>query len=85
MRLRTTGLIAALALIWGSGFFWIKLSLNGFSPIQLTFARLALGALVLAIVVTARNLKWARGKRVWSQLAVAALPTWCQSQPRSSG
>jgi len=70
---RTVGLIAALALIWGSGFFWIRLSLDGFSPVQLTFARLALGALVLAIVVTARRLRWPRGKRVWGHLTVAAL------------
>ncbi|HZS20832.1 MAG TPA: DMT family transporter [Pseudonocardiaceae bacterium] len=73
MPFRTVGLIAALALIWGSGFFWIRLSLDGFSPVQLTFARLALGALVLAIVVTARRLRWPRGKRVWGHLTVAAL------------
>lgn len=73
MPLRTAGLIAALALIWGSGFFWIRLSLDGFSPVQLTFARLALGALVLAAVVSVRRLEWPRGKGVWSHLAVAAL------------
>jgi drug/metabolite transporter (DMT)-like permease len=71
--MRAAGLIAGLALIWGSGFFWIRLSLDGFSPVQLTFARLALGALVLAAVVTVRRLRWPRGKGVWSHLAVAAL------------
>ena len=51
MMSRAPVLIAALALLWGSGFFWIKLSLAGLSPYQLTFARLALGAAVLGAVV----------------------------------
>jgi drug/metabolite transporter (DMT)-like permease len=71
--LRTVGLIAALALLWGSGFFWIPLSLDGFSPIQLTFARLALGALVLAAVVAARRLRRPQGRGVWGHLTVAAV------------
>lgn len=70
---RTAGLIAALALLWGSGFFWIRLSLDGFSPVQLTFARLALGALVLAVVVGVRRLQRPRGRVVWLHLTVAAL------------
>ena len=36
--------IAALALMWGSSFFWIKLGLGMFSPVQLVLARLLLGA-----------------------------------------
>ena len=71
--LRAPLLIAALALLWGSGFFWIKLSLDGLSPFQLTFARLALGALVLAVIVTVRRLPIPRQPRTWLHLTVAAL------------
>jgi hypothetical protein len=36
--------IGLLALIWGSGFLWIKLADRGFSPVEVTLARLVLGA-----------------------------------------
>jgi drug/metabolite transporter (DMT)-like permease len=70
---RATGLVAALALLWGSGFFWIKLSLGGFTPVQLTFARLALGALVLVPIVLIRQLPRPDGAAMWAHLAVSAL------------
>jgi drug/metabolite transporter (DMT)-like permease len=72
--MKFTGLVrvAALALIWGSGFLLIKLSLRGFSPVQLTFARLALGAAFLTIVVVATKLRLPTG-RLWLHLIVAAL------------
>ena len=71
--MRATGLVAALALLWGSGFFWIKLSLAGFTPVQLTFARLALGALVLVPIVLVRRLPRPAGAAMWGHLAVSAL------------
>jgi hypothetical protein len=42
--------IGLLALIWGSGFLWIKLADRGFSPVEVTLARLVLGAVVLGRV-----------------------------------
>lgn len=71
--MRTTGLIATLALLWGSGFFWIALSLDGFTPVQLTFARLALGALVLVPIVLIRRLPRPAGRAMWLHLTVSAL------------
>lgn len=71
--LRATGLIIALALLWGSGFFWIKLALDGFSPTQLTFGRLALGALALIPITLARRLTFPRGVATWAHLTVSAL------------
>lgn len=71
--MRAAGLIAALALLWGSGFFWIALSLDGFTPVQLTFARLALGALVLVPIVLVRRLPRPAGGAMWAHLAVSAL------------
>jgi drug/metabolite transporter (DMT)-like permease len=49
--------ISLLALIWGSGFLLIKIALRGFSPVRLTFSRLALGALVLLIFVAVTRLR----------------------------
>lgn len=72
-QLRAPALIVALALLWGSGFLWIKLSLAGLSPFQLTFARLALGAAVLGAIVASRRLALPRSQRMWGHLAVAAL------------
>lgn len=71
--LRAAGLVATLALLWGSGFFWIKLSLGGFTPTQLTFGRLALGALALWPIVLIRRLARPRGRMMWAHLALSAL------------
>ena len=65
--------IALLALIWGSGFLWIKLADRGFSPVEVTLARLALGAAVLFAIARARKEHAPRSGRLWAQIAVAAL------------
>jgi drug/metabolite transporter (DMT)-like permease len=65
--------IGLLALIWGSGFLWIKISLRGFSPVQLTFARLALGAVVLLVILWRTKQSLPAGRGLWLHLAVAAL------------
>lgn len=69
-----TGIVrmAALALLWGSSFLWIKLALRGFNPIQIVFARLLLGFLVLAPIVRSRGLRFPTW-RIWGHLFVAAL------------
>ena len=65
--------IALLALIWGSAFLWIKLADRGFSPVEVTLARLALGAAVLFVIVRVRREAIPRSGRLWVQIAVAAL------------
>lgn len=70
---RGTLLIATLALVWGSNFLWIKVALDAFSPIQLTAARMVLGALVLLAVIAVRRDALPRGLAVWGHLVVAAL------------
>jgi len=70
---RGTLLIATLALVWGSNFLWIKVALDAFSPIQLTFARMVLGALVLLAVVAIRRDTLPRDLPTWGHLFVAAL------------
>ncbi|MFI7679940.1 DMT family transporter [Actinophytocola sp. NPDC049390] len=66
-------LIATLALVWGSNFLWIKVALDAFSPIQLTVARMVLGALVLLAVVAIRRDKLPADLPTWGHLFVAAL------------
>ena len=65
--------IALLALIWGSAFLWIKLADRGFSPVEVTLARLASGAMVLFAIVLARREAVPRSGRLWAHIAVAAL------------
>ena len=65
--------IAVLALIWGSAFLWIKYADRGFSPEEVTFARLATGAAVLFAVMLARREKVPRSPRLWATIAIAAL------------
>ncbi|ADG88444.1 protein of unknown function DUF6 transmembrane [Thermobispora bispora DSM 43833] len=74
-RVSRSGLarMAALALLWGSGFLWVKLALRGFSAVQIVFIRLLLAFLVLAPMVLARGLPWPRGRRIWAHLFVVAL------------
>jgi drug/metabolite transporter (DMT)-like permease len=66
-------LIGVLALLWGANFAWIKLALGGFTPVQLTFGRMLLGALVLCAVVRLQRQRLPRGCRLWAHLIVAAL------------
>jgi drug/metabolite transporter (DMT)-like permease len=65
--------IGILALIWGSSFLWIKLADRSFSPVEVTLARLALGAGVLFAIVLVRREQVPRSARVWTHIAVAAL------------
>jgi drug/metabolite transporter (DMT)-like permease len=75
MRPATRGpaLIIALALLWGSNFAWIKLSLDSFSPTQVTFGRMLLGALVLGALVTITHDRLPCDRSTWGHLIVAAL------------
>ncbi|HEY0933270.1 MAG TPA: DMT family transporter [Trebonia sp.] len=65
--------IILLALIWGSAFLWIKLADRGFSPVEVTLARLATGAVVLFAVMLVRRDKIPRSPRLWAAIATAAL------------
>jgi drug/metabolite transporter (DMT)-like permease len=72
-RARAAGPIALLALLWGSNFLWIKVTLDGLSPVLITFTRLAGGALVLVALVRARGERLPRDRSTLGHLAVAAL------------
>ncbi|QFU93871.1 DMT family transporter [Amycolatopsis sp. YIM 10] len=65
--------MGALALMWGSSFFWIKLGLHAFSPVQLVLARLVLGAGVLLLLCLLNRHRLPSDRRLWFHLAVAGL------------
>jgi drug/metabolite transporter (DMT)-like permease len=69
----TLARLALLALIWGSAFLWIKLAIRGFSPVEVTFLRLALGAAVLFPFVLGRRDALPRSARMWAHITVTAL------------
>jgi drug/metabolite transporter (DMT)-like permease len=65
--------LALLALLWGSGFLWIKIALRGFPPVQIVLIRLTLGALVLAPMALSRGMRFPRDRATWGHFFVAAL------------
>ncbi|MET7692683.1 DMT family transporter [Streptomyces sp. NPDC005483] len=71
--------VAVLALLWGSTFLWIELALRGLSPLQVTFVRCLLGALVLTVACYASGRRLPRGRTVWRHIVVAAL--FCNALP----
>jgi drug/metabolite transporter (DMT)-like permease len=75
MRPATRGpaLLITLALLWGSNFAWIKISLDSFSPTQVTFGRMLLGALILLAVVAITHDQLPHSRSTWAHLTVAAL------------
>ncbi|MER6692878.1 DMT family transporter [Streptomyces minutiscleroticus] len=63
---------AALALIWGFSFLFIKVGTEGFAPLHVTLGRMVFGTLVLAVVLLVKRERLPRGGRHWAHLAVAA-------------
>ncbi|MFI6032785.1 DMT family transporter [Streptomyces sp. NPDC051315] len=80
MSLASTLRMAALALLWGSGFLWIKLALtHGLTPAQITIVRCALGTAVLLLLARGAGQRLPRGRATWTHLSIAAL--FCNAIP----
>ncbi len=63
----------ALGLIWGCSFLFIKLGLQSFSPVEVAFGRLAVGAVVLLAVARLTRTRLPRTPGTWRHLAVVGL------------
>lgn len=63
----------ALGAIWGCSFLFIKLGLQSFTPVQVAFGRLAIGALTLLAIARATGTPLPRRRATWRHLAVVAL------------
>ncbi len=65
--------LGLLATIWGTSFVFIKVSLEGLSPLQIAVARIGLGAAVLLGIVALRSGRLPRGWSTWGHLAVVGV------------
>ncbi|MFE7773693.1 DMT family transporter [Streptomyces sp. NPDC057445] len=72
--------MGVLALLWGSGFLWIKLALShGLTPQQITVVRCVLGAAVLLALAWWGGQRLPRDLAIWGRLVVAAF--FCNALP----
>lgn len=69
---RTALSFTALALVWGSSFLFMKVSLVGLSPGQVALGRVSLGAATLVIIMLVTHRAWPRHPRTWLHLTVVA-------------
>lgn len=69
---RTALSFAALALVWGSSFLFMKVSLAGLSPGQVALGRVSLGAATLVCIMLVTRRAWPRSPRIWLHLTVVA-------------
>ena len=66
-------LLLSLALIWGSSYMLIKLGLETLPPLTIAAARIALAALVVAVIVRLRRERLPVGLNQWRPFVVMAL------------
>ncbi|MGH3312791.1 MAG: DMT family transporter [Streptomyces sp.] len=62
-----------LALAWGSSFLFIKIGLDGLSPVQVVAARMVFGALLLGLVMLVTRSRIPRDGSLWGHLTVVSL------------
>ena len=62
-----------LVALWGSSFLFTAISVDTLDPISVVFFRLVLGALVLSLVVFARELSFPRSLRIWGGFLLMAI------------
>ncbi len=63
----------ALAFTWGASFLFIKVGLEGLSPLQLVLGRLVTGAVILGVLSVITRQRLPRDPIVWAHLAVVAV------------
>lgn len=63
----------ALTLTWGLSFLFIRVALSSFAPLQISFLRIALGAMTLFIIAKFRGVKIPRDRTFWLHAAVTSL------------
>ncbi len=65
----------ALALVWGSSFFLIKIGLQSFVPLQITFGRVGFGLLAVLAVVLVQRQRLPKWGVIWAHAAFVGLMT----------
>jgi drug/metabolite transporter (DMT)-like permease len=62
-----------LGAIWGLSFLFIKLGLQSFSPVQVAFGRVTIGAITLLVILRATGTRLPKGRETWGHLSVVGL------------
>ncbi|WP_037835146.1 DMT family transporter [Streptomyces sp. NRRL F-5650] len=62
---------AALSLVWGFSFLFMKVGTESFAPFQVTLGRLAFGTAVVAVAMAVKRERLPRGAWTWLHLTVA--------------
>jgi drug/metabolite transporter (DMT)-like permease len=57
--------LVTLSILWGGSFFFAEVALEALPPLSVVFARVAIGALALLVLVHAAGLRLPRGLRLW--------------------
>lgn len=70
---RAEGELAALAVIWGASFLFIKVALEGLSPTQIVAGRLLSGAFVLWVAVAFGAARYPKGRDEWRVVILMAV------------
>ncbi|MFI5897015.1 DMT family transporter [Actinoplanes sp. NPDC051513] len=71
--------IGVLALLWGSTFLWIELSLDALAPVQVTLSRCVVGSTTLLVACLASGRRLPRDRVIWGRIVVAAF--FCNALP----
>jgi drug/metabolite transporter (DMT)-like permease len=66
-------IFAALGLMWGSSYLFIKIGVETLSPFTLVAARLVVGAILLAAVLAISSQRLPRSRRTYGHLAIMAV------------
>jgi drug/metabolite transporter (DMT)-like permease len=70
----TVAQVAALGLIWGFTFLFIKVSVEGLSPLWLVSVRTLSGFVVLLVALRLRRIELPRDRVMWLHIAFLAVP-----------
>ncbi len=62
---REWALLITLSILWGGSFFFTEVALEALPPLSVVFARVAIGALALLVLVHAAGLRLPRELRLW--------------------
>ncbi len=62
---REWALLITLSILWGGSFFFAEVALEALPPLSVVFARVAIGALALLVLVHAAGLRLPRELRLW--------------------
>lgn len=65
--------LCLLAVLWGSGFLFVKLALRGLNPVQVVLGQLGFGAVVLLLTLAVRRRPLPHVPREWAYLAGMAV------------